>query len=164
MLPSSPYMIKIRSESRVDDTSLWRNGCSRRRGGGRMEETDRRWERCRDGKKEVECGGEGRRGKPRREERDLVRREKADTADVAGERNAAGISGRKLRGRVRRRGSGTKRGSAHGGGRGVKGGFGGLGRGDRGREVLPAFKTSRRGHGSSLASRNCGTLRRRRKR
>lgn len=65
-------------------------------------------------KKEVECGEEGRRGKPRREkERDLVRREKADTADVAGERNAAGISGRKLRGRVRRRGSGTKRGSAH---------------------------------------------------
>lgn len=102
----------------------------------------------------------------REKERDLVRREKADTADVAGERNAAGISGRKLGGRVRRRGSGTKE-ARHGvkGGR-VRRGLGGSGRrGQRGREVLPAFKTSRRGHGSSLASRrNCGTLRRRRKR
>lgn len=86
----------------------------------------------------------GRRGEERREgrkerkdetsekERDLVRREKADTADVAGERNAAGISGRKLGGRVRRRGSGTKGGPAHGtgGGGGVKGGLGGSGRRD----------------------------------
>lgn len=69
-------------------------------------------ERGKKKKKEVECGrGEGRRGKTRREkERDLVRREKADMADVAGERNAAGISGRKLEGRVRRRGSGDERG------------------------------------------------------
>jgi len=95
-------------------------------GGGQEVREVPRW------KKKVECSREGRRGKPRREkERDLVRREKAGTADVAGERNAAGISGRKLRGRVRRRGSGTKRGSAHGGGRRVKGGLGGLGRGDR---------------------------------
>lgn len=79
-------------------------------------ETDRRRERCRGGREKkrsrVRGGGEGkgrRRGKTRREkERDLVRREKADTADVAGERNAAGISGRKLGGRVRRRGSGAK--------------------------------------------------------
>ena len=72
-----------------------------------------------------------RRGKRRRKkERDLVRREKADTADVAGERNAAGISGRKLGGRVRRQGSGTKGALAHGTGR-LKEGSGDRHGGDR---------------------------------
>lgn len=44
-------------------------------------------------------------------------------ADVAGERNAAGISGRKLEGRVRRRGSGDERGLGawYGGERGGSG-------------------------------------------
>lgn len=43
-------------------------------------------------KKKEPSAGERRRGNTRREkERDLVRREKTDTADVAGERNAAGI-------------------------------------------------------------------------
>lgn len=52
------------------------------------------------------------------------------------------------------------------GGGGLKEDSGDIGTGGTEREGgLPAFKTSRRGHGSSLASRrNCGTLRRRRKR
>lgn len=79
------------------------------KGGGQEAREVPRWKRKK--KKSSVGGGEGgrRRGKTRREkERDLVRREKADTADVAGERNAAGISGRKLGRRVRRRGSGAK--------------------------------------------------------
>lgn len=61
-------------------------------------------------------------------------RKKADTADVAGERNAAGISERKLGGRVRRRGSGAggERRAVQGE-RGTK--RGGIRSGDRGEGV-----------------------------
>lgn len=89
-----------------------------------------RWKRKEKKKKKSSAGG-GKEGKTRREkERDLVRREKADMADVAGERNAAGISGRKLEGRVRRRGSGDERGLGAWYG-GARGGLGGSGRRDR---------------------------------
>lgn len=75
---------------------------------GRKGEKGKRRERCRccGGKKiERERKKERRtneREREREEEGPNTTRKKADTADVAGERNAAGTSGRKLGGRVRR--------------------------------------------------------------
>lgn len=71
--------------------------CGREREKKRNEKRMRERERKRKRKREKK-----ERERERNKERDLVRREKADTADVAGERNAAGTSGRKLGGRVRR--------------------------------------------------------------
>lgn len=99
---SSLYTIKISRESRVDDTSLWRNGCSRRGGertGGERSATVEKK------KKGVECGEGGRRGAERKgESREGERSSTTEKrrTDVVGERNAAGTSGRKLGGRVRR--------------------------------------------------------------
>lgn len=114
---SSSYAIKIRSKSQIDDTWLWKNGCSQREEGkGKKGEEGKRRERCRGGKK-IELGRKKEReeegANEREEEGPNTTRKKADMADVAGERNAAGTSGRKLGGRVR-----------HGGGRGGRGGRG----------------------------------------
>lgn len=152
---SSSYAIKIRSKSQIDDTWLWKNGCSQR--GEKRDERGRKakGERGADAVVEKKLSARERRRdaqtreREREEEGPNTTRKKADTADVAGERNAAGTSGRKLGGRVRRRGSGARgktdaryRKRERERGRGRR--WGSVGRARRGRGgVLPAFKTSR---------------------
>lgn len=111
-------------------------------------------ERCRGGKK-IELGRKKEReeegANEREEEGPNTTRKKADMADVAGERNAAGTSGRKLGGRVRHGGGRGGRGgrgedSVYGGREGRRWGSGERSEGGKGGGrggALPAFKTSR---------------------
>lgn len=85
-------------------TDAPKEGEKGRKGGGGQKTREMPW-----WKKNWAREKEGeRRANEREEEGPDTTRKKADTADVAGERNAAGTSGRKLRGRVRRWGSGAR--------------------------------------------------------